>query len=208
MKKHQLNKQLIIAALSVCCIVLLVSFKFSTKYFSKDEVVAIRVFSQLKTQSFTFSPNAGHYSLWANGVEIINTTKFPIIKLSYSNDSIEVKTFENTIGKFKRIKISSADPIKSFRLKLILPDRKPRLYDDNLIIEVEQGMYTIKRLVYANSNYQSISEKNLDSTKIPKTFVAINEQASYLLDMVFYSERTVGYNSTTTDPHHEYRTPS
>ena len=82
-----------------------VSLKFSLT----DEILYIKIFSQLKIQSFTFSSEAGNYSVWANGVEIINTSKFPIIKFSFSNDSIEVKTFENVIGKFKHLKISCND---------------------------------------------------------------------------------------------------
>jgi stage II sporulation protein D len=106
---------------------------------SYDEYLNIKMFSQLKIQSFTFSAAEGNYSLWANGKEILNTSKSPLIKLSYSNDSIEVKTFENSIGKFKHIKIISSDLIKSFRLKLISPERKPRFYEDNLSIYVELG---------------------------------------------------------------------
>lgn len=120
------------------------------KYIS-NEIVNIRIFSQLKVQSFTFSPDAGIYSVWAGGVEIVNTAKFPIIKFSYTNDSIEVKTFENIIGKFKRIKISSSDNSKSFRFKLISPDRKPRFYEDNLILDVEGG------------NLKCINEISLDN---------------------------------------------
>ena len=112
--------------------------KTDRKY-SADEVVNIRIFSQTKIQSFTFSAETSVYSVWANGIEIVNTAKFPLIKFSYSNDSVEVKTFETIIGKYKRIKISSIDPLKSFRLKLILPDRKPRFYDDNLYITAELG---------------------------------------------------------------------
>ena len=108
------------------------------KYLS-DEIVNIKIFSQVKTQSFTFSADEGSYSVWSNGIEIANTAKYPIIKFTYSNDSIEIKTFENPIGKFKRVKISSVDGSKAFRLKLISPDRKPRFYQDNLLIEVEAG---------------------------------------------------------------------
>jgi stage II sporulation protein D len=111
----------------------------TTKKISSDEVVNIRIFSQLKIQSFTFSSEVGNYSVWANGIEIVNSAKFPIIKFSYSNDSVEVKTFENVIGKYKRVKISSSDVIKAFRLKLVLPDRKPRFYEDNLIVSAELG---------------------------------------------------------------------
>lgn len=111
----------------------------AVRKYNADEVVNIRIFSQLKIQSFTFSPETGAYSVWANGVEIVNTTRFPIIKLSYVNDSVEVKTFETLIGKYKRVKLSSPDVIKSFRLKLMAPDRKPRFYEENLYVSAESG---------------------------------------------------------------------
>jgi stage II sporulation protein D len=111
----------------------------STKKYTADEVVNIKIFSQTKVQSFTFSADAGTYSIWANGAQIANTTQSPLIKLTYVNDSVEVKTFENVIGKYKKVKISSPDFVKSFRLKLILPDRKPRFYEDNLYVTTEFG---------------------------------------------------------------------
>jgi stage II sporulation protein D len=115
------------------------SIRSVNKKYASDEVVNIRIFSQVKVQSFSFSPDAGTYSVWANGEEIINSAKFPLIKFTYYDDSIEVKTFENVIGKYKHIKISSNDVVKSFRLKLISPDRKPRFYQDNLVISTEPG---------------------------------------------------------------------
>lgn len=108
------------------------------KYIS-DEVLSIKIFSQLKVTSFTFSADAGNYSVWANAKEVVNTTEYPIIKISLVNDSIEVKTFENNLGRFKKIRISSSDYSKGFRLKLISPERKPRFYEDNLVIEAENG---------------------------------------------------------------------
>ena len=121
------------------------------KKLTSNEVVQIKVFSQLIVQSITFSPDIGNYSVWANGMEIANSTNFPIIKFSYSNDSVEVKTFENSIGKYKNVKISSAESIKSFRLKLVLPDRKPRIYEDNLLVCAEFG------------NLKCINEISLDN---------------------------------------------
>ncbi len=111
----------------------------STKKYTVDEIVNIRIFSQIKVQSFTFSADAGAYSVWANGIEVANTTQSPLIKLTYVNDSVEVKTFENVIGKYKRVKISSPDFVKAFRVKLISPDRKPRFYEDNLYVTTELG---------------------------------------------------------------------
>ena len=57
----------------------------STKKYTVDEIVNIRIFSQIKVQSFTFSADAGAYSVWANGIEVANTTQSPLIKLTYVN---------------------------------------------------------------------------------------------------------------------------
>lgn len=113
--------------------------KVLAKKYLSNEVVNIKVFSQIKIQSFTFSSETGNYSVWANGVEIVKTATAPLIKFSYINDSVEVKTFENVIGKFKKVKVSSPDVNKSFRIKMILPDRKPRFYEDNIYITADQG---------------------------------------------------------------------
>src|ERR1700752_3214190 len=54
-----------------------------TKKFSlSEDVVFIKIFSQTKLQSFTFSSESGIYTLWNDGVEIFNTSKFPIIKFT------------------------------------------------------------------------------------------------------------------------------
>lgn len=113
----------------------------SVKKFSlSEDMVMIKIYSQTKLKSFTFSSESGIYTLWSEGTEIINTSKFPIMKFTYINDSIEVRTFENLIGKFKRLRLTCSDIGKSFRLKPVLPDRKPRFYEDNLIIEPDNGL--------------------------------------------------------------------
>lgn len=112
---------------------------FGGKKYVSDEVVNVRLFSQLKLQSFTFSADEGGYTVWANGNEVVNTSQFPMIKFSYVNDSVEVKTFENTLGRYKKVRISSPDANRTFRIKLVLPDRKARFYQDNLVLETEAG---------------------------------------------------------------------
>ncbi len=106
---------------------------------STDEIVLIKIYSQQKVNSFSISSENGSYSVWANGKEITNTTKSPVIKLSYVNDSVEVRAFESIIGRYKKVKISSSDFLKSIRIKLISPDKKPRFYEDNLIVDTELG---------------------------------------------------------------------
>jgi stage II sporulation protein D len=108
-------------------------------YADNDEVLTIRLFSQIKVQSFTIKPELGNYIVWANGIEVLNTTANPSIKLTYLNDSIELKSADRLVGKFKRIKFSSSDQGATFQVKMLLPERKPRLYQDNIIVDVEQG---------------------------------------------------------------------
>jgi stage II sporulation protein D len=104
-----------------------------------DEVLSIRIFSQIKVQSFIIKSEIGNYSLWANGIEILNTITNPSIKLTCINDSIELKSADRLVGKFKRIKFSCADQDATFQIKMLLPERKPRLYQDNMLVDVEQG---------------------------------------------------------------------
>ena len=110
----------------------------SHSFLISDEMVNIKIFSQLKVQAFTISADEGIYSVWAEGIEIATTSSTPLLKISYVNDSIEVKTFEAIIGHYKKIKLTSVDAIKSLRIKLIAPERKPRFYEDNLTIRVEE----------------------------------------------------------------------
>jgi stage II sporulation protein D len=119
-----------------------------------EDIINVRIFSQLKLQSFTFSADAGTYVVWANSKEIVNTSQYPIIKISYVNDSIEVKTFENNLGRFKKIRISSPDYNRSFRIKLIAPERKPRFYEDNLMVEADGGILKCTNEVFLD-NYIS-----------------------------------------------------
>jgi hypothetical protein len=52
------------------------SFGLTCRKYNADEIVNIKIFSQIKVQSLTFSADAGIYSVWANGVEIVNTKNF------------------------------------------------------------------------------------------------------------------------------------
>ena len=59
-----------------------------------------------------------------------------VIKATLLNDVIEVKAFENDLGKFKTINLVSTDEEKSIKIKVLNPDRKARFYDDDLLISI------------------------------------------------------------------------
>lgn len=136
MLKHILKLALIV--------LLFVNWQSSEKctemsFAENDEVLSIRIFSQIKVQSFIIKSEIGNYSLWANGIEILNTITNPSIKLTCINDSIELKSADRLVGKFKRIKFSCADQDATFQIKMLLPERKPRLYQNNMLVDVEHG---------------------------------------------------------------------
>lgn len=143
---------------------------FGGKKYLSDEVVNVRVFSQLKLQSFTFSADEGGYMVWANGNEVVNTSQFPMIKFSYVNDSIEVKTFENTIGRYKKVRIASPDANRTFRIKLVLPDRKPRFYQDNLILETEAGSLKCVNEVILDNYISGVVQAESGRRSVPEFY--------------------------------------
>lgn len=143
---------------------------FGGKKYLSDEVVNVRVFSQLKLQSFTFSADEGGYTVWANGNEVVNTSQFPMIKFSYVNDSIEVKTFENTIGRYKKVRIASPDANRTFRIKLVLPDRKPRFYQDNLILETEAGSLKCVNEVILDNYISGVVQAESGRRSVPEFY--------------------------------------
>lgn len=179
------------------------------KYSLSDELVNIRIFSQLKVQAFTVSAETGAYSIWANGTEITSTLKTPLIKLSYINDSIEVKTFEIIIGRYKKIKLSSPDRIRSFRLKLISPERKPRFYQDNLLVEVEAGNLKlineivldnyISGVVQAESGKRSYQEFYKVQAILARTFALshLQKHAAEGFSLCDYTHCQVYFGKTT-----------
>lgn len=104
---------------------------------SIEEIVTIRIFSHLNVQSLTMSPDIDIYDIVCDGRVLFNTNAHPLVKFTRIGDSIEVKTFETNFGKYRSVQVRGTVPGRSFKLKLNNPDRKARVYQDNLNISVE-----------------------------------------------------------------------
>ncbi len=103
--------------------------------YSADEIVSIRIYSAVKIQSLLFAPTSGSYQVVADGKTVYQLDNKNVLKISLiSEDSIEVKTVESLLGKFKQLKIQSDNLDNGFKLRLMNPDKKPRFYDGNLTI--------------------------------------------------------------------------
>lgn len=112
------------------------SFKTIAQEKSFDEQISVRIFEQTKINSVLIAPQKGNYQLIADGNKIMELNETSVIKATLTNDVIELKAFENDLGKYKTVNLVSSDEEKSLKIKLLNPDRKARFYDDDLQISI------------------------------------------------------------------------
>lgn len=130
---------------------------------SSDEVLNIRVLSQLKVQSLLIAPQKASYSVIMDNKQALEINEQSVLKLSLVNDSIEVKTFETTIGKCKSVKIFTDAAESIIKVKVVSPDRKPRFYDDNIIVSVDSDRLKIINNVRIDQYIAGVSEAEAGS---------------------------------------------
>jgi stage II sporulation protein D len=111
--------------------VLILLFSGTISAFSS--IVSVRILTSRVINTFIFSPLSGSYKIVADGYPIPDSEDGSgIFQMSIAGDSILLKTFEKTIGKFVSIKLYSNDPTSAFRIKAVVPESKLRTYDDAL----------------------------------------------------------------------------
>ncbi|MFL5752874.1 MAG: SpoIID/LytB domain-containing protein [Bacteroidia bacterium] len=113
------------------------------KKLSAEEVVNVRIHSQHKITSFLFAPQKGNYHVIADGKPIYTLDIAGIIKVTLVDDSIDIRTFESSIGRCKSLKLISDDNHCGFKFRTLNPERKARYFDDNLSITIEDTYFKI-----------------------------------------------------------------
>ena len=119
---------------------IIIRFNSFGKFDFNEESVSINIFSSIKINELLIAPQKGNYTLIADGNKLLELDETSIIKASLINDKIEIKAFENNLGTFKNISFVSESDEKYFKIKLLNPDRKPRFYDDNLSISIDEKL--------------------------------------------------------------------
>src|SRR4051812_19198343 len=115
--------------LLIAFIFLLSGIKFSTA-----SIVSVRILTTKVINTFIFSPATGSYKIVGDGFVLADLVDpSGIYQMSIVGDSILLKTFEKTIGKFSSIKIYSKETA-AFKIKSVIPESKVRMYDDDLDI--------------------------------------------------------------------------
>ncbi|MCW3085504.1 MAG: hypothetical protein JWP12_2870 [Bacteroidetes bacterium] len=114
----------------------LICFLFSI-HFTQASTVSVRILTTKVINTFIFSPLSGTYKIYGDG-KLLSDSVDPsgIFQMSITGDSILLKTFEKTIGKYSAINIFARQGNSAFKIKSVLPESKVRLYDDNLDISI------------------------------------------------------------------------
>lgn len=123
-----------------------------------EEVINVRILTQVKVMSFLFVPDAGEYNIIGDGKVVAKIDPQGILKISLLNDSIDVKTFENNLGRYKSLKLTSTFSRRSFKMKVVSPERKPRYYDDNLFIYIENNYLRLINNTYLDNYIAGVTE--------------------------------------------------
>jgi stage II sporulation protein D len=142
-----------------------------TQCYSTD-FLKIRLLSHLKINSFLFSPDKGNYKVYGDGKEIFAMDMTGVLKFTMYGDSIEVKAVENNLGKFCSVKIIGVTEDNAFRVKCVVPERKYRYYQDNLIIVPDPATETIKiiNLVELDKYISGVVEAEAGSRSAPEFY--------------------------------------
>ncbi len=96
--------------------------------------VNVRILTSKVVSSFIFSPLRGSYTIYGDGQLLTESDAAGIFEMNIDGDSVLLKTFEKTVGKYALIKMVARDPDGSFKIKSVIPQTKIRMYDDHLTV--------------------------------------------------------------------------
>ncbi|MBK7818137.1 MAG: SpoIID/LytB domain-containing protein [Sphingobacteriaceae bacterium] len=135
-----------------------------SSFFIPTETIMVRMYTHLKVLSATISINAGTYKVVADGNFISESAGELAYKLVYKNDSIEVVSGDKKIGVYRYIKfIAENNPAAELKIKLINPDRKPRIYPQNMIFSTFENTIKIINDVEVDRYVAGVTEAEAGS---------------------------------------------
>lgn len=126
--------------------------------FTAAEVLTIKILSLTKTKEIVFAPEMGNYQVVADGKTLLTLDVQNALKIALVNDSLEVKSFERNWGKFTSVKLVSSEADRSFKIKSLNPERKPRFFDDNLIVTPDNGLLRMINETILDNYIAGVSE--------------------------------------------------
>lgn len=140
----------------------LLAFAGFTSFFIPAESIQIRIYAHLKISELHTTINLGTYQLLGDGVMIADCRPLMDFKLTVKGDSIEIRKNDILMGVFRYVKFVS-DNGSELKLKLSSPDRKVRVYQDDLSFSVSEGFIKIINDIALDNYIAGVTEAEAGS---------------------------------------------
>lgn len=149
--KERYIKHTIISVLALFVLSLFSSF------FIPTENIFVRVYSHLKINTISVQVVKGDYRVMGDGKLLAESSGEYSFKLDYQDDSIKVHAFDKYLGKYRYIKFFS-DNGNEIRIRLMNPDRKPRVYQQTLAFSASEGNIKVVNEVEVDHYIAGVTE--------------------------------------------------
>src|SRR3954470_20745870 len=114
---------------------LLLLFTALTSLFSAAATpITVRILTTKVITSFIVSPISGAYRIYGDGMLLTEADASGIFQMTLDKDSIVLKSFERTIGKYAGLKMIAQQPDGAFKIKSVIPESRVRTYEDDIYI--------------------------------------------------------------------------
>ena len=158
-QKNKLKKNIKIVASLLIGLSILITL---TSFYVPAENLQIRLYAHLKINTLQLNVVSGSYKILADGNSIADSGLESIIKLTLKGDSIQLTQNDKIIGNFIYVKFVGTQN-EQIKIKLINPDRKPRVYENNLSFSVSEEYIRIINDVVLDNYIAGVTEAEAGS---------------------------------------------
>jgi stage II sporulation protein D len=158
-QKNKLKKNIKIVASLLIGLSILITL---TSFYVPAENLQIRLYAHLKINTLQLNVVSGSYKILADGNSIADSGLESIIKLTLKGDSIQLTQNDKIIGNFIYIKFVGTQN-EQIKIKLINPDRRPRVYENNLSFSVSEEYIRIINDVVLDNYIAGVTEAEAGS---------------------------------------------
>ena len=158
-QKNKLKKNIKIIASLLIGLSILITL---TSFYVPAENLQIRLYAHLKINTLQLNVVSGFYKILADGNSIADSGLESTIKLTLKGDSIQLTQNDKIIGNFIYIKFVGTQN-EQVKIKLINPDRKPRVYENNLSFSVSEKYIRIINDVVLDNYIAGVTEAEAGS---------------------------------------------
>ncbi len=129
---------------------MLAVFTVSSSFFLPAENLQIRIYAHLKLYNIQLIVTKGNYKIMGDGNMAAESKGESVFVLNIKGDSVELRQNSIRVGVYKYIKFTGSDE-GELKVKMLNPDRKPRIYQNNLSFSVtEENIRIINEVVLDN----------------------------------------------------------